>query len=1086
MSSDEPSNPAPEDSISNSNSEQIAHGHEITDARENTMGALTRWSLERRVGVLVILLTILVVGFVALRGIPLELFPRGFEGSAIQVFAPWPESVTEEALQKVTLPLEEELSTVRGLETLTTFTGPGSSSAFLLFKQGADMDVAYREVRDRVQRAKTRLPDDIDQVFISKEDASGIPVMVIGLAIDPTLADHYNLIQDEVVMPLSRIEGVATVNVDGMEEKEIIIEVDRELAQASGVNIYEVAQDLSGDNFTIASGHAFDADKKFLVRSVATYRSLEEFENRIIQPNIRLKDIARVRYEEPEKKYSVRVNSRPAVAVVALKEGEANTVDVSRRLNAALEKMKENPRLKSIYIEKLFNQGDVVEESIGSLVDGGKVGGALAAFVLLIFMRRFRLTGIITASIPLSLLIALTVMYFMGETLNILSILGLVICVGLLVDNSVVIAENIQRKFEEGMSAREACVHGAGEIALAITMATLTTVIVFLPVSLVEGRGQFFLLRMAVPISVSLLASLFVALVFIPLSVYLTLPRGSQTKKTTLWSRFHDRINGVMEWFYHAVLDRMNQAYGASLKFFLRRRMDLVLLLIGLFALTQAIAFKEVSFTDVQNDDQTNFMLRFRASTEYSFEDLKEYMAEVEDLMEKNQERYGIKGYLVLCFTQAAQVQGWFDKDDPDRPMAKKVAETVLKELPKRAGIEVFYGRENQMKEEKNVDLHNIQLVGEDAEKLKEVAESLKPIIDRIPGVLGIRGSTDAAPNQIGIFIDRDRAVANNVNPEVIAGVVGYALRGQQLPRYNDNGKQIPVRVRFEEADREDIAALQTFEAPSQSGDILTIGSLTRVEMLSTARQILRRDKKVSENITVELKKEKAGETKALIEAWARNLDLPEGVMIAPNQADMSQFEDLKTMGMATLLSALFIYLLMGFLFESFALPLSIILTIPLASVGVFWIHYFWGMDLDFLGLVGSVLLVGVVVNNGIVLIDYVNRLRLEGHDRFESLTLAAERRFRPILMTALTTIIGMIPLALSEPSDFGLSYKSFGLTLIGGMTSATLLTLLVIPVFYTLFDDARVVVGNAVTSGARRRSGKTTPKESVELVSSL
>lgn len=1063
--------------------ETQAHGQDMTEARENTMGALTRWSLERRIGVLVILMTVLVVGFVALRGIPLELFPRGFEGSAIQVFAPWPESVTEEVMQKVTLPLEEELSTVRGLETMTTFTGAGNSSAFMIFKQGADMDVAYREVRDRVQRAKTRLPEDIDQVFISKEDASGIPVMVIGLAIDPTLADHYNLIQDEVVMPLSRIEGVATVNVDGMEEKEIIIEVDRELANASGVNIYEVAQDLSGDNFTIASGHAFDADKKFLLRSVATYNSLEELENRVIQPNIRLKDVARVRYEEPEKRYSVRVNSRPAVAVVALKEGEANTVEVSRRLNIALEKMKENPRLKSIYIEKLFNQGDVVEESIGSLVEGGKVGGALAALVLFLFMRRFRLTGIITLSIPLSLLMALTVMYFMGETLNILSILGLVICVGLLVDNSVVIAENIQRKFQEGMSPRESCVHGAGEIALAITMATLTTVIVFLPVSLVEGRGQFFLLRMALPISVSLLASLFVALVFVPLSVYLTLPRREKKRRPTMWNRIHDKMNAAMEWFYHAVLDRMNTAYGVALSFFLKRRMDLVLALIALFALTQAVAFKEVSFTDVQNDDQTNFMLRFRSSTEYSFEDLKEYMAEVEELMEKNQERYGIKGYLVLCFSQAAQVQGWFDKDDPDRPIAKEIAEIVLKELPKRPGIDIFYGRENQMKQEENVDLHNIQLVGEDARILKDVADSLKPLINRIPGVLGIRGSTDEAPNQIGIYIDRERAVANNVNPEVIAGVVGYALRGQQLPRYNDNGKQIPVRVRFEEEDREDLQALQTFEAPSQTGEILTIGSLTRVEMLSSARQILRRDKKISENITIELKKEDAKETKGLIEAWARSLDLPEGVMVAPNQADMSQFEDLKTMGMATLLSALFIYLLMGFLFESFALPLSIILTIPLASIGVFWIHYFWEMDLDFLGLVGSVLLIGVVVNNGIVLIDYVNRLRLEGYSRTRSLELAAERRFRPILMTALTTIIGMIPLALSEPSDFGLSYKSFGLTLIGGMTSATVLTLLVIPVFYTLFDDARGLVSKTMVSGAFSKE-KTATSAAQELVS--
>jgi HAE1 family hydrophobic/amphiphilic exporter-1 len=292
--------------------------------------------------------------------------------------------------------------------------------------------------------------------------------------------------------------------------------------------------------------------------------------------------------------------------------------------------------------------------------------------------------------------------------------------------------------------------------------------------------------------------------------------------------------------------------------------------------------------------------------------------------------------------------------------------------------------------------------------------------------------------------------------------MIGYALRGSSLPKHNQDGREIPVRIRFQESDREHLDDLGAFLVPTATGETLSIASLTQSRMLNTPRGIFRRDKKISQNLTIELKEEGAKETRERLMALQRQIDLPEGVTFG-SLMSQTRSQEIANLQFAALLSILFIYLLMGFLFESFILPLSIIFTIPLASIGVIWIHYLTGKDLDFLGLVGSILLIGVVVNNGIVLIDYVNRLRREGLNRADALLKAADRRFRPIAMTALTTIFGMIPLALSKPSDIGLSYKSFGLTLIGGMTTATLLTLLVVPVFYTFFDDARNVLGGAL-----------------------
>ncbi len=1049
-----------------------------TDQSEQLTGALTRLSLQRQITVLVLFVTILVVGFIASIGIPLELLPRGFTSQSLFVYVPWPNAPAQEVMDKITLPLEEELSTVSGLDRINSRSSMSGANVFINFKQGTDMQVAYREVRDRVERARTQFPEDIERTFIYKEDSSGIPVAAIGLSIDPSLSDYYTLIQKEVIERLQRVDGVANVRANGLEQKSIIIEVDKRLTDAHGLNIYQLAQELSGDNFTMASGNVRDGGRKVLLRSVATYGSIEEIQNRWLNPKTRLKDVANIKYEEEEKRYAVRVNSRPAVAAIIFKEGEANTVDVSRKITEEIEKMKANPRLSNIDIQGLFNQGDVVEESIDTLVKSGVVGGALAAVVLFIFLRRIRLTAIITLSIPLSIVIALIAMYFAGESLNILTMLGLMICVGMVVDNSVVVAENIHRFHKDGMNRRDACIQGAGEIALAITLSTLTTVIVFLPAALVEGQGQFFMIRLALPICVALLASLFAALVFVPLAVYLTLPSTGNQHAPNAWQRFHQRVNDVLRRGYDLTFEKLNRGYSILLGVALRRRLDMVMMLVVVFSATWFVAFKNIKFVQSQEEDQTGFNIDVDPSNEYSFEDLKEYFAACEKVLETNKEAYGIKGYFVFYRSRGGRLEGWFDENRTSNEPARKVAERILDDLPKKPGIKLRYGRENDREEAKGKEIYVMRLEGDDAAVLEQIANDLEPVIATMPGVLGVRAKEEDAPNELALVVDRERATAAGVNPETLAGLVGYAVRGTSLPRYSDNGREIPVRIRFKEENRRSVADLNNFWVPTSEGTALPVSAVTSTRMLNNPSGIWRNNKRISRSITVELRADDADQTKERLAAFQQQLDLPEGVNFGIWEFQ-SMNEDLMTLAFAGSVSILFIYLLMGFLFESFVLPLSIILTIPLAAIGVGWIHWFTGKDMDFLGVIGGVLLVGVVVNNGIVLIDYVNRLRHHGMERTKALLTAADRRFRPILMTAMTTIFGMIPLTMSKPSDLGLSYKSFGLTLIGGMSTATFLTLLVVPVFYTFFDDARIALSRALKQVmSRNKSGSQTGPE--------
>ncbi len=1033
---------------------------------------LPRFSLDRRVTVLVLLATCLVIGTIATFGIPLELIPRGFDAPHLSVRGNWRDAPAQEVLDKLTLPMEEELSTVPGLQNLYSFSGTGFSRITLTFKSGVDMDVAYREIRDRIERAKVRMPDDIDRVEIRKASESDIPVFAFGITTEPGLTDSYNLIQNEIIKPIQRVDGVAGISVQGLVEKEVLIELDRERTEAAGLNIYELGLALSSDNFTMASGHVEAGDKKLLLRSVAKYKDLDEIKNRMMSANVRLGDIATIRFAEPDRRFFARANSKPAYFGIVLKESEANALDVSDRIAAAIEKMQDNPRLELIGIEVFFNQGETIRESLGILLDSGRIGAFFAILVLFFFLRRFRMTVIIALSIPLSIFIALTAMYFFGETLNIISLLGLMISVGLLVDNSVVVAENIFRLHQNGMDRRQAAIRGAGEISLAIVMATLTTVIVFLPVSLVEGQGQFFMLRLSIPITVSLIASLFVALIFVPLSVYLTLPNGGGDKKKA-HHLLGDHARGVLRSVYNASFERINHSYNRMLALFLRRRLDLVMVLMLVVAISSAGPFKTVKTGAVQEDERGGFEVDVDLPQATTLEESTDHFRRVEKIVEKKKDEWDLQTYLIVNWRNGGEVQGWFKTPRTNDITAREVVEELVELMPERAGTEIYTGLDNEDEGEKT-DLQTYNLVGEDPKELEKLAVELEDLFEGVTGVLGVKRAGDRPNDEMAIQLDREQAQRLGVNPEAVAGVVRNSIGGRLLPKIYRDGREIPVRVRYQEKDRESLAQLYDFRVPTASGDAIPLSSVTTAQRLDAPGRIWRINKQVSRSITLELEEGQEEATRKRLKTLVAGIDLPEGVRFGNPRRGLGQQDEAEAMLFAAGLSVVFIYLLMGFLFESFVLPLSIVTTIPLAILGVYWAHFITGLQVDPLGMVGMVLLIGVVVNNGIVLVDYINRLRADGYDRTKAVLSAADRRFRPIMMTALTTICGMIPLLLGGTSSIGLSYKSFGVTLIGGMTVATLLTLLVVPVTYSFFDDLRNVMGQFFARAFAGRKGTT------------
>ena len=943
------------------------------------------------------------------------------------------------------------------------------------------MDVAYREVRDRMERASLRFPDGVDDYRIYKYGGSSSSVCRMSVRYtDDT--DLYNNVEKHIVRPLQRIDGVADVNVR-IYRKEIIIELDKDRAEAYGLSISRLSQRLRGDNFTLSSGTVTDGGKKYLLKSSSTFHSMQDLANIPLSDSVYLRDVATIKYEVDDTyQRTERWNKMRSARVEVVKESEANTVEVGNKVAAAIDEISKNPKLAQYELYLYQNYGEIIKRQLNSLTNNGLYGAIMAGFVLFFFLRQFRLTLIIALGIPLALFISMTVMYFAGDTLNMTSILGLVICVGLLVDNSVVVAENIHRHLQSGLSRKDACIKGIGEIGLAITTATLTTIIVFLPSLLVGGEMRFMLYQLALPVVSALLASLGIAIIFIPLCVYLTV--GSSRKDETFISRSQRAhfalmvlIKKSLLFLYEKTFEKFNILYNKALKYYLSRRLDLAFILIVLLSATYFYGFKKIEVTGYRDDDRDEFHMRVRFPEHFTIAQKNDYFQQVENIVETNKLQLGISSYRVEFdkHTRAEFEANYSDEGGTENIPKDEVPDRLYKMFPEIPGVRVYYSGMDTGGEKRNdqKSRHHLRLVGDDPRQLEEVGEMLKPAFADLPGVLSVEDKdSDEGPNEMALMVDRDRASSIGISPEAVAGVVSSALRGRSLADFSGNGRQIPVRMRFSEEDRAELDDINNYRVRSEDGRYSSIGALTKPAMLNSETHIQRSDKKISYYISMKLESGEESVARRAIYEAQRNIDLPEGVSFSEMKVTFDD-DEISTSLIAMGLSIIFIYMLIAFLFESILMPLSIILTIPLAAIGSIWLHFSTGTGIDDMGIVGGILLMGVVVNNGIVLVDYANRLRAGGMARNEALLIATRHRFRPIVMTAFTTIFGMIPLTLASSEAMGRSFESFGYMIIGGMTTATFFTLLAVPVFYTLIDDAQKAMQNILAT-VLDRSSKT------------
>ncbi len=1032
---------------------------------------LPRISVTRPVTVTMCLVALLAVGVVSYSRIRIQAFATGLDSPRLYLGTYTRTNTTpHEKDADIARPMVEHLRTLKGLVYYEIKSHRQGTYTKLVFRKGLDMSEIYNRLMDRVERLKRVIPEEYTRNFwIWKYNPeTDNEILWAGIAMPEEIKDARSELERMVQPRLERIRGVAKVEIWGAPEKAVMIELDQERLRTRGVDPFELVRNLQGDNFAMGGGTVREGGKRFFVRSLARYESLDELENLPIPaPNgsVPLKEVATVSRDAPLRFRINRLDGRPTVSIGVYKESGADIVSLNDRVEAELERIEAETGFK---FAVFFSQGRLIRESMQNLRNTGLWGAIFAAVILFVFLRAMRMTALITLAIPLCIMIAVTVLYFADWSLNLLTMMGLMVAVGMVVDNAIVVVENIYRMRVKGENAHDASVKGASEVSLAITTATLTTVVVFLPLMAMSGDVDlsFFLSKVGVPIILALIGSLFVALLFIPLA--------------------SKRFGGSRVRPDAAYIAMPRRAYLRGLSWALSRRKDAVLIVLALSA-TMFYPMEKVKRSDSLKGSVNTIRVSYRPPKFLGWAELEGIASQVEGFLESKRDVYGIRNirfhyspqskwrihFRIILEEEGAVpwwhqayrgLRKWAGYPLDDRMDRKAIIEDI------RAKVPTFVGHQLLVEQGRVGDPHvAVELLGDEREVLDRLRIEVVRRLTEIPSVTGIFAEGDRGEDEVQVRIDREAAQQFGISPHRVATSIYYQLAGVALPSYVSGGKEKDVRILLSRLDRQSLLHLKGLAFRSESGEEIPLSAFASLRVKEGQQTILRRESKLALGCLVFARKDDLAGLYGQIDRAMAGFEMPPGYRWNKGERFEKFKESEETMHFAVMLAITFVFLLMGVLFESLILPFSVLFCIPFAFLGVYWTLYLTDTVMDRMAQVGIIVLIGVVVNNAIVLVDMVNRVRAEGKDRTEAIMEAAANRFRPILMTTFTTIFGLVPLSAASGTLMGVPYSSMGRAMMGGLLCATLLTLFVVPLFYTYLDDLRFALRRILSSAFLR-----------------
>ncbi len=1006
----------------------------------STKGRLSSFSIRYPVTVCMLLITFLLLGAVSLTRIPLVLLPS-INAPFIVVVAPYPNATPEQVLESITKPLEEALATIPQVRRITSRSDADQAQVVLEFNLGADVDWLRAEIREKVEQARDELPGDLRDILVQNFNTDDIPIIEGRISSGRDLRGSYDFLDLKIKRPLERIPGVADVQIDGVVRRQIDIQLRLDDIKRYRVDIDSLFQKLESANLNVSVGRVEESGYRFGVLTEGTIDSLQQLRQfPVNERGLLLEDVADVDLINPGVTYGRHLNGEFAIGLNIRKGSDANTVETVDRVMAAVQQLNQDPSLQGIEVLIWHNAGEEITGSLSGLLNAGTVGAVLAVIVLFLFLRRLGATLAVGISIPFSILAAVGFLYLMGSSLNVLSMMGLMLSTGMLVDNAVVVLESIYRHREKGVPRVEAARQGAESVVRAVVASTLTSIIIFVP--LVFGRETIFTIFLGhtgIAIMITLLCSLFISLTLIPLGLarffQLKLKPASQ-RQSPSQGRLLDGYSRFLNW----TLQRPGRTVAGIL----------------IVLATSAIPFQNIKDNSINAQDMEDLTIEYEFSENYKYSRIEsEFVEPVEQYLLGNRSRFGIENLYSFYSNNEAATRIYFD---PRKVSAEDVADIrreIAEKLPVIPGADIRLG---QQRGAENRNFLSASFYGEEPTVLRNLVLEAKRRLKEHSEFEEIYTGVDRARQEVQVVLDRTRANKFGVSPESVAGILGIVIRGQQLRSYRTEQGEVEIWIRLRPRDREDLDDLNSIiVGGGPQGEEIRLAQVADLQVVKTPGAISREGRRTYASMWINYTGEQTEDGKNLIQGTLDGIEMPVGYSWNFGFRTLEQDEQDAEFAFNLLLALFMVYFVMASLFESLAHPFAIMISLLFAIPGVSWFLFLTGTPMNLMAMIGILILIGIVVNNGIVLIDHVNNLRREGFSRHEAILAGCRERFRPILMTATTTVVGLIPLSLGTSGIFGLRYFPMARTVMGGLIASTVLTLVVLPTVYRLVDDVSV-----------------------------
>tara|TARA_R110000868_G_scaffold378658_5_gene644189 strand:+ start:4521 stop:7544 length:3024 start_codon:yes stop_codon:yes gene_type:complete len=998
--------------------------------------SLTELSVKRPITTMMVFVSLVVVGFIATKLVPLEYFPDiSFPGAFVQV--PYPNASPEEIEEQVIRPMEEALATISGLERLNSNAGENNGGIQVIFKQGADINLKAIEIKEKIESVRSQLPDDFEYYNIFKFQDGGGNTLQLRISSNRDLKDAYDLLNRNLKQRIERIEGVGQVTLYGVQKKEIRIELITDRILSYNVDLNQLTATLSRANFSTSAGKITDNGLRYNVRPMGELTGVEDIEELIIgENNLRVRDIAEVKYIEPKLTEARHLDKKFAVGLDVVKESTANTVAMVDLVLEEIQEINKLPEMQGITIYEMNNQAEGILSSLSELFKSGILGAGLSIFMLFFFLRQFGTTMIVATAVPFSLIVTLGFFYFLDISLNILSMMGLMLAVGMLVDNAVVVTENIHRYQRKGVEASKAAVIGAREVGIAVTAGTLTSIVVFLPNIVNESFIKPYMYYIGMPIIISLIASLLISLTVIPLLT--SKIKAPEKRKRT-------------------IIDSLSEKYAAFLGWFIDRRWVSTIGIIALF-FSVIIPITSVNVDMFPRTEQRELGLTYNLNGSYTLDRIKQDVDRIEDYLYDNKEKFEIESVYTYYQAEFANSTIILVGDDE----AVKSVELIKKEIEENLPVVAIGDPAFEFRSRDNGERLRVYVQGESMDVLEGLAEQVEWRMNQIDGLSDVKSDAEIGKDEVQLTIDHERARSFGLTSSDVARAVSSTVRGQTLRRIRGTQSEIDVVLALQNSDRQSINDLMELPIAVSPNQTVKLATLANYEQSQGPGRIFRENRKTSLGISVNLDGITMDDARPMISKVMDQIIYPAGYQWSYGRSFDNDSEAMNVMLFNLAIAFFLIYLVMAALFESLIYPTSILTCILYGIVGIFWFFFITGTTFDLMAIIGILILMGIVVNNGIVLIDHILHLRGEGYSRREAVIQGGKDRMRPILMTAGTTVLGLIPLCIgtTQIGGDGPPYFPMARAIVGGLTFSTVVTLVVLPSIYIILDDIKIWAG--------------------------